>query len=191
MKNYPVLVLLIASIFFVSCDKNEVADHELPIRSKLPLYSCTIDSMVYEAKKENFKELDTIDPFIIQSEDDLLAFFGKVDELLGENALATLPEYTSFDFLKHTVVLKFFFHRYDPEKYIKTESHFFSKGYLSDQFKSAGYSYYYSDISLFKAHLLDDDGFFLSLSGIVVDKIPDDKKIVTNVGFTVTDGWDD
>lgn len=192
MKNYPVLVLLlIACILFISCDKNEVDDYELPIRSQLPLYSYAIDSLKFKGKEDAFKVLTTTDPFIIQSEDDLQAFFDKVDDFFGDNARATLSEYTSFDFSKHTVILRFFFNRYHPDSYIKITSRFFSKDYLSDQYKSEGYSYYYSDLFSFKAHVLDDDNLFLSLSGIVVDKIPDGKKIVTAVGFYVTDGWDD
>ncbi|MDR2919787.1 MAG: hypothetical protein LBV72_10540 [Tannerella sp.] len=192
MKNYLVLILLlIADILFVSCNKSEVADHVLPIRSELPLYSYTIDSEKFEGKIDNIEELVTADPFIIQSEEELQAFFDKVDELLGTNPLRTLPEYTTFNFLKHTVILKFFFHGYHPSKLRETESYFFSKDYLSDQFKSEGYSYYYSQICSFKAHHLDDDGIFISLSGIVVDKIPNDKKVMGVINFTVSDGWDD
>lgn len=186
-KICPFLVLLIISgIFFVSCDKNELADYELPIRSELPLYSYTIDTLKYESKKDYLKELVNSDPFVIRSENELQAFFDEMDELSDTNALKALPEYTSFDFSKHTVILKLFYQIYHPEKLIRTESHFFSKGYLSDQFIAEGYSYYYNLVCSFEAHQLDNDGFFLSVSGIVVDKIPANEKVTSVVSFGLT-----
>lgn len=188
MKPFVILVqLLFAGILFFSCNESEIIDNSLPIRSELPLCRYTYSSLD-SANKEAVNDLLRRDAIVIRSEADLEDCLNEIENFYDKDFREKYPEYTSVDFSKHTMIVHYFGDPYYPVNFISSKSYFYDRDHVSDLHKSENYSYYYLQCRNYysESTVSDEKRPLIYISGIVVDKIPDNEKVTSVVSFGLT-----
>lgn len=185
MKHFVILAqLLFTGVLFFSCNKSEVIDNSLPIRSELPLCRYTLSS-IDSTNKEAAYDLLKQDAIVIQSDADLEDCLNEIETFFDKDFRNKYPEYSSVDFSRYTMIVHSFWDPYNPANLVRSKSYFYNRDNVSDQYKSESASYYYLQNREYYAESnVSDERFpLIYISGIVVDKIPENEKVTTVVGF--------
>lgn len=188
MKRFVLLMqLLFAGILFFSCNESEIIDNSLPIRSELPLCRYTFNS-IDSANKEDVNDLLGRGAIVIRSETDLEDCLNEIENFYDKDFREKYPEYTSVDFSKYTMIVHYFWDPYYPVNFISSKSYFYDRDHVSDLHKSEDYSYYYLQRRNYysESTVSDEKRPLIYISGIVVDKIPDNEKVTCIVSFGLT-----
>ena len=188
MKNYPVLVLLlIAGILFFSCNESEIINNSLPIRSELPLCRFTLNSLD-SIDKDTKHDLLSREAYVIQSEANLEAYLTEIETYYDKDFRKKYPEYTSVDFSKYTMIVHSFLDPCGPQNFISSKSSFYDRDNVSDNYKSEDCFYYWLHYRSYYSgsDVLDETPPLIYISGIVVDKIPANEKVMSAVTFGLT-----